>query len=306
MSEVYPKLEESQEGNYINIDKVDAEPAQGTQFQQSTAFENRRIDVEEDHPPIMAEDETQNNQVMGQDLNQFMVEEDSKLADYTNKDLNDYTRMGFVRKVLGIVAAMLTTTALFIIAPMYVPSIDIYLRSEESLWLDIVSLVVSLICIYALGCYQSVARSVPINYILLFVFTCAQSWSVTCVTVLYTPESVFIAAIITAAMTCGLALYAITAKIDFRPLISMIFALSSILFSCMILSFFYMPRWMEILIAACAVFCLSIYIIIDIVLITGRNSHKFSIDDYIMAAMHLYIDLIRMFLYLLEIFGSSN
>merc|ERR1711988_1149497 len=77
-----------------------------------------------------------------------------------------------------------------------------------------------------------------------------------------------------------------------------------ILLICGILSIFFYSRWLQILISALVVFIVSIYIIIDIQLITGKHSHKYSIDDYVMAAMALYIDIIRLFLELLRIFGQ--
>jgi FtsH-binding integral membrane protein len=38
----------------------------------------------------------------------------------------------------------------------------------------------------------------------------------------------------------------------------------------------------------------------------GERGSQFSTDDYIMAAMILYIDIIRMFLEILRLFGSRN
>ena len=58
------------------------------------------------------------------------------------------------------------------------------------------------------------------------------------------------------------------------------------------------------MISAIVVFIVSIYIIIDIQLITGKHAHKYLLDDYVMAAMSLYMDIIRLFLELLRIFGE--
>jgi len=218
--------------------------------------------------------------------------------------LTNNTRMGFIRKVFGLVATMLTTTALFVLVPMYSQPVEDYIKDEKSLWLVITCCVISLVCIYALGCYVKIARSVPINYILLGVFCLCQSWMVACVTAFYEPESVLIAALITSFMTIGLSIYAITTKTDFTWCVALMWSLCFILIICSILSCFFYSRWMVIMISAIVVFIVSIYIIIDIQLITGKHAHKYLLDDYVMAAMSLYMDIIRLFLELLRIFGE--
>jgi FtsH-binding integral membrane protein len=51
---------------------------------------------------------------------------------------------------------------------------------------------------------------------------------------------------------------------------------------------------------------MGIYIIYDTQLIVGEKSEKFSIDDYIFASVCLYVDIIRMFLYILRIFAAAR
>ena len=75
-----------------------------------------------------------------------------------------------------------------------------------------VSFVASMVCLYVLGCYRQVARTVPGNYILLGIFTIAQSYLVSCTTMEFEPEVVATAAIMTAAVTVSLAAYAFSDK----------------------------------------------------------------------------------------------
>jgi hypothetical protein len=48
----------------------------------------------------------------------------------------------------------------------------------------------------------------------------------------------------------------------------------------------------------------SIYILIDTQLILGRGENKISLDDYILGATILYIDIIGLFLRLLRLLGE--
>jgi FtsH-binding integral membrane protein len=51
---------------------------------------------------------------------------------------------------------------------------------------------------------------------------------------------------------------------------------------------------------------MGIYIIYDTQLIVGEKSEKFSIDDYVFAAVCLYIDIVRLFLYILRILAAAK
>ena len=52
------------------------------------------------------------------------------------------------------------------------------------------------------------------------------------------------------------------------------------------------------------IFC--IYLIYDVQLLIGNSEKKFSEDDYILAAINIYLDIIAIFIRLLEIIGSKN
>lgn len=49
-----------------------------------------------------------------------------------------------------------------------------------------------------------------------------------------------------------------------------------------------------------------VYIVMDIQLIVGSKKRKLSIDDYVIGAMILYIDIIQLFIYLLLILSEVN
>ena len=49
------------------------------------------------------------------------------------------------------------------------------------------------------------------------------------------------------------------------------------------------------------------YIIYDVQLIIGGNhSLRFGVDDYVMAALMLYLDIIQLFLFILRLLGDTN
>ncbi len=53
-------------------------------------------------------------------------------------------------------------------------------------------------------------------------------------------------------------------------------------------------------------FMMAMYIIYDTQLIVGNKENKFEIDDYIFAAVCIYIDIVRLFIYILRILSAKK
>ena len=171
------------------------------------------------------------------------------------------------------------------------------------MWTAIALYITSL---YALACYPKVARSVPINYILLFIFTVSMSWVVAFISSMYSPQIVATAAIMTALMMIGLTTYACFAKTDFTMMGGMLAAGSLILLSMIFLGIFITNKFYHAAIAAGILLLMSVYVIYDTQLIVGKHSYKYMIDDYILAALNLYLDLINIFLSILQLLGAAS
>lgn len=232
--------------------------------------------------------------------------QDVYFTDSLSKSLSGSARIGFIRKVFSIVATQLSVTAIGVgLAFIDQKASQTFYNTSAGLGLLIVSIFTYMICLYAIGCYRSVARSVPTNYILLSLFTIAFSYITAGISSYYEPEVVLAAATITAAMTIGLTVYAIYTKVDFTYCGSFMFALMFVIFAGMILTFF-MPKSIgRIALSAIVVLLLSIYIIYDVQVIVGNQSLALEIDDYCFAAMMLYLDIMRLFLELLKILGRK-
>ena len=148
-------------------------------------------------------------------------------------------------------------------------------------------------------------RAVPVNYILLTVFTCTVSLLVSTVCTMVEPLIVVQAALMTAGMVVALTIYAMTTKTDFTSSLCSIAVAVVFLASFLMLiplMIFYGFLFHMVYLALC-VALFGFYILWDTQMIMGGNhkTHSFSEDDYILAAVILYLDIIQMFLYILEI-----
>lgn len=68
---------------------------------------------------------------------------------------------------------------------------------QETRWLFWTSLGITLALAFALFCFSAVARKVPVNYILLFVFTFFNSYFMAGICIYASPENVIIAGALT-------------------------------------------------------------------------------------------------------------
>ena len=240
----------------------------------------------------------QNNDYYNQQEPYQEQDQDSGYFNYSKTDI----RINFIRKVYLILSSQLILTASMSTVAMYSVATQNFLINN--IWLLVVSFVFNLVSCYALVCYKSCSRTVPNNYILLFVFTFTEAYLLMFVTAFTYPENVFIALVLTAAIVISLTIYAFKTEKDFTIMGGLLFMVLIILFVASILAFFIQSRIFDIIISSCTVILFGFYLIFDTQLIIGRFSNSLSLDDYILGALMLYVDIIRIFLEILKILAA--
>ena len=200
----------------------------------------------------------------------------------------------------------LVVTALISILPIVSMGVRIFLLKH--FWLALVASVLALVISCVLSCVPSVARSVPTNYILLFAFTILEAYSVayTCATV-KDSMVVLAAAMMTAAVVVGLTLYAVFTPTDFTKCGGTMTVIGCAFMVFSLFSFLFGPT-MRLIYCVLGVIVFGMYLIFDTQYIVGGERRQYSIskEDYIMGAMILYIDIINMFLFILELLKGDK
>ncbi len=227
---------------------------------------------------------------------------DDDQGDYnlmTGEDVNQIMRLGFIRKVYGILTFQLAITV-SIAALSFVDDIRFFFL--DNIWLFWTCLGISICVVIPLICCRNIARKVPLNYILLTIWTVCESYIVATCCSFYDRQTVITAAVMTVAVTVSLTIYACTTKTDFTMYGGILFV------GFCLLIFFGLFVWVfgQVLytfFCVLGVLVYSIYLIYDTQLVMGKFGNEYQIDDYIIAALMIYIDIIQIFLYLLQIFG---
>lgn len=208
-----------------------------------------------------------------------------------------YIRLGFLRKVYGILTAQLLVTTLVSAIFMMNDSIQQFVQNNS--WMMMVSLIGTLASLFALMWKR---QETPTNYILLAVFTVLEAYAVGVVVTLYEVSSVIQAFVLTLAVTAGLTAYTFQTKRDFTVHYGCLFSLLWILILAGFMQVFFPGDLMERGLAMGGAALFSFFIIID----TQMMMHKLSPEEYMLAAINLYLDILNLFLHILRMLGERK
>lgn len=215
-------------------------------------------------------------------------------------------RLAFIRKVYSILSVMLLVTFGSVTFCTVSQEYKNFWKSSSAIGLVVVSCVLSIVVTCALICCQKVARTVPVNYILLAIYTLSMTVLLTFTAATYTSESVFMAMALTCAMSITLTLYAVFTKTDFTTKGGILLVGVVVLFLGSIMMISGYSKVLDTIMCILGIIVFSGYIIYDTQLIVGGKKHQLTIDDYVIGALMLYADIINLFLYILRLLGSKE
>jgi len=236
-----------------------------------------------------------------------LADADGRIA-ISIKDAEQAVRAGFVRKVYAILSFQLLLTVA-VAAPICQAGEAFVLKNQWLMWLSC-GMTIATVC--AMTCCRDAARSFPTNYMLLFTFTAFEGVMVGCISAMYTWQSVMLAACMTVCIFLAMTAFACFTKTDFTGcggiLLGALCTMIGVSFTIGILGWLGVNiQPLMLIYDAVGALIFTIYIVFDTQMIIGGN-HKvsFSIDDYVFAALNLYLDIINLFLFLLQLFGDRK
>ncbi|XP_032520920.2 protein lifeguard 1-like [Danaus plexippus] len=220
--------------------------------------------------------------------------------DFTEKSI----RRGFIRKVYAILMSQLLVTMGIIAFFLFHEPTKVFVR--QNFYLLWIAMAVLFIAIIVLACCTEMRRQFPLNFIFLAIFTCAESFILGVVCSLYEVNQVLMAVGITAAVCLGLTLFAFQTKWDFTMMGGALVALSMVLLVFGILAIIFRNNILHTAYAAAGALIFSLYLVYDTQLMMG-GKHKYSIspEEYIFAALNLYVDIINIFIFILSLSSKS-
>ncbi|XP_066250147.1 protein lifeguard 1-like [Euwallacea similis] len=228
-----------------------------------------------------------------------------KNSDFSEKKI----RLGFIRKVYGILLVQLAITGGIIFLFTLEQHVKEYVACYTMEFV-LPPLVGMLVTLFALICCGDARKRSPCNYILLFAFTISMALLLGATTSNVEPRILLVAVGITAAICLGLTLFSFQTKWDFTLCGGWLlcFLIVFTMFGCFSLyCFLRNENVLLLLYASLGVLLFSFYLVYDTQLIIGGN-HRYSIspEEYVFAALILYLDVIRIFVYILRILRLAH
>lgn len=212
-------------------------------------------------------------------------------------DMNASIRLKFLRKVYSILAVQLTMNTLVSGFILFSPQIKAF--AVQNNWVLFLNLGLSIVSMLGLMWKR---RDYPINFVLLGLTTLCQSFSVGILVSFYDRMLVFQAFMLTAAITVGLTVYTFTAKNDFTWLGSTLVSLLGATFVAGIAQIFLRSPLVETGLSLVGAVIFSLFIIYDTQLVMKHISP----EDYIIAVLNLYLDIVNLFIKILRLLKSNN
>jgi FtsH-binding integral membrane protein len=218
-------------------------------------------------------------------------------------------RQAFISKVYSMLTLQLIFTSILI--GMFVLNEDTkryFAHSQGWMFLGFAIFMVSYL---VLVCVESARRSSPINLILLFVLTFGYGLVAAVTSCRYDTKVVFFAFVATGVSCFLIAAFAKSTKFDMTNcgttlcLIGLAHMLIGMIMVLILVPMGY-ARTASLLLSISGALLASLYLIFDLQLIMGGRKCELSPEEYILACVMLYTDIIQIFIYLLEIFSRMS
>ncbi|KAF7804725.1 BI1-like protein [Senna tora] len=213
-------------------------------------------------------------------------------------------RWSFIRKVYSIITfQLLATIAVASVVVFVRPIAHFFVASGAGLALYIVLIITPFIVLCPLYYYH---QKHPLNYLLLAIFTITLAFAVGLTCAFTSGKVILESVILTTVVVVSLTLYTFWAAKrghDFNFLGPFLFGAVLVLMVFALIQILFPLGKISVMIYGCLasiIFCG--YIIYD----TDNLIKRYSYDEYIWAAVSLYLDVINLFLSLLTIFRAAE
>ena len=219
--------------------------------------------------------------------------------------IDNLIRKGFIHKVYSLLLIQLAITFGFVVLANEIKIISHFIISHFVIYILMV-FVPFIILIYFIIKPEK-ARQVPINYILLFIFCFSEAYTLARFTFGFKKQSIYFSMLLTLIAVLTLTIYAFKTKKDFTVLGGTLFVILALLIIGELLNIFiFKVKLLYLIYNILGIGLFSVYIIHDTQLIIGGKTFQLSEDDYILAVINLYLDIIILFIDILSACGKRQ
>uniref|UniRef100_A0A8B9HF75 Fas apoptotic inhibitory molecule 2 n=1 Tax=Astyanax mexicanus TaxID=7994 RepID=A0A8B9HF75_ASTMX len=157
---------------------------------------------------------------------------------------------------------------------------------------------------------SSARRRYPTNMILLGIFTLALSYMAGMLASYHNTKVVMMCVGITALVCLAVTLFCFQTKVDFTSRHGLLFSLLMVLMITGLLLIFTVPfgyiPWLQTAYAGLCALVFTLFLVFDVQLLMGNRRYSLSPEEHVFGALCLYMDIVYVFFFLLQLFGSRE
>ncbi|XP_058486613.1 fas apoptotic inhibitory molecule 2b isoform X1 [Solea solea] len=219
-----------------------------------------------------------------------------------------YIRQTFIRKVYAILMVQLLVTMAIIGLFTFCAPIRFFIQTHPGLYMA--SYMMFFATYIALSCCGELRRQFPWNIILLVLFTLSISIMMGFVSSFYNTQSVLLCVGITALVCLCVTVFSFQSKIDVTSCQGVLFSLCMVMLLCaitmsIVVPFGYVP-WLHAVYAVIGAIVFTLFLAFDTQMLLGNKRYAISPEEYIFATLSIYLDIIYLFSFLLQITGQGR
>jgi FtsH-binding integral membrane protein len=211
-------------------------------------------------------------------------------------------RRKFIQKTLALFLFSILST---LVSCLYFNNNNhakIFIQSKTGQSLSIISTITILMIIIITIFCDKLLRKSDLKYLIYLLFTFCFSW-LTGLSILYVKsEIIFSSILITSGITTSLIIYSSISTIDYTHYYQYYFTGIVAIILTGIINIFFRNSLLNLLIIFSGCLMFSFMIIYDMQMIISQKhiKYKFYLDDYVLAALCLYIDTVNFFIYIVQ------
>ncbi|XP_007241134.1 protein lifeguard 1 [Astyanax mexicanus] len=213
-------------------------------------------------------------------------------------------RRAFIRKVFLVLTAQLVVTFSFVALFTFEKNIKTFV--QQNVWTYYVSYAVFIIPLIAISCCGEFRRKHPWNLVALSILTLSMSYMTGMIASFYDTDTVVMAVGITVVVCFTVVIFSMQSKYDFTSCMGVLFVCVIVLFVFGILCIFIRNKILDIVYASLGALVFTCFLAVDTQLLLGNKKLSLSPEEYVFGALNLYLDIINIFLYILQIVGRSR
>ncbi|XP_063766454.1 fas apoptotic inhibitory molecule 2b isoform X2 [Eleginops maclovinus] len=211
-------------------------------------------------------------------------------------------------QVYAILMVQLFVTVAIVSLFSFCAPVRYYIQTHPGLYMA--SYLVFFATYIALSCCGNLRRQFPWNIILLVLFTLSMASMMGFVSSFYNTKSVVLCLGITSLVCLSVTIFSFQTKIDVTSCHGVLFSLCMVMLLCaitlsIVVPFGYVP-WLHALYAVGGAILFTLFLAFDTQLLLGNKRYTISPEEYVFATLSLYLDIIYLFSFLLQIFGGGR